>query len=205
MCREGFLIGGFASITFYYKPLQWWLAREGFSVEFIRPGPLTLNVWPLDRFFEIARPVLEKAPDPVFIIGHSLGGIQAIMLADMFPKVKKVFTVGTPVWGCSVKMYEDAIRALLIVPDELWDRFHNEIIPRQANKIVTISCKDDLLAPQEKCVIEGALANYVLQTDEVGASSSHLLLPYLTSTVKIITDEIKAIPVEDTPLVLQPA
>lgn len=192
MCRVGFVAGGFASVKQYYYPLKWYLEKEGFEISFLHPGPLGLNVWPLEVFLANARPVIEKAPDSIFLIGHSLGGIQSIYLADMYPKIKKVFAVGSPVWGCPMKMYEDSIRTMLAVPETEFRRFQEEIVPRNASRVVTVSCENDMLAPKTKCVIEGA-SNYVVEADEEGLSSSHLLLPYLSSTIKIIADETRAI------------
>jgi hypothetical protein len=198
MCREGFVVGGFASVKFYYKPLQWWLAQEGFSVDFIHPSPrfdlLGLNVWPLEIFLHNAVPAVKKKTGDLFLVGHSLGGIQSILLADLFPdKIKKVFAIGSPVWGCGLQMYEDAIRTLLNVPADEWRRFQEEVVPRNAHKIVTVSCEDDILAPRPKCVIEGA-KNYVVDAEgPQGLSSSHLLLPYLAATIKIISEETHAI------------
>lgn len=200
MCREGFIVGGFASAKWYYKPLQWWLTDEGFSVDFIHPAPrfdlLGLNVWPLEVFLSNAVPAIEKMPGEVFLVGHSLGGIQSILLADLFPhKIRKVFAIGSPVGGCGIPVYEDAIRTLLNVPPAEWERFQKEIIPRTAKRIVTVSCENDTIAPRPKCVIDGA-TNYVV---EVAAdvspdlAASHLLLPYLTATVKIISEETHAI------------
>jgi pimeloyl-ACP methyl ester carboxylesterase len=203
MCREGLIAGGFASVKWYYKPLQWWLEREGFHVDFIHPSPrydiLGLNVWPLEIFLSNAIPAVNAIKDDVFLVGHSLGGIQSILLADLFPdKVRKVFAIGSPVWGCALQMYEDAIRTLLNVPQPEWERFQKEVVPRNAHKIVTVSCEDDMLAPRSKCAIDGA-ANYVVTADEQGLSSSHLLLPYLAATIKIISEETHAI-VSPSPL-----
>jgi hypothetical protein len=204
MCREGFIVGGFASVKWYYKPLQWWLEREGFRVQFIHPGPrldlLGLNVWPLEVFLSNAIPAVNTLPEDCFLVGHSLGGIQSILLADLFPeKIRKIFAIGSPVWGCGLQMYEDAIRTLLNVPPAEFERFQKEVVPRNASKIVTVSCEDDLLAPREKCVIDGA-KNYVVENSAVdpygrmkGLSSSHLLLPYLAATIKIISEETHAI------------
>jgi pimeloyl-ACP methyl ester carboxylesterase len=197
MCREGFIVGGFASMKWYYKPLQWWLQKEGFHVDFIHPAPrfdlLGLNVWPLEIFLANAIPAVNSISDDLFLVGHSLGGIQSILLADLFPdKIKKVFAIGTPVWGCPLKLYEEAICSLLNVPPEEFKRFQQEVVPRNAKKIVTVSCEDDMLAPRQKCVIEGA-SNYVVTADDEGISSSHLLLPYLTATIKIISEETRAI------------
>jgi hypothetical protein len=173
--------------------MKWWLGREGFSVDFINPGPLSLNVWPLELFLSNAVPAIRDLPEDVFLVGHSLGGIQSVYLADLFPdKIRKVFAIGAPVWGCALKMYEDSIRTLLNVSEAEWARFQKEIVPRNAKNIVTVSCEDDLLAPREKCVIDGA-TNYVVTADEEGLSSSHLLLPYLTATIKIISEETHAI------------
>jgi pimeloyl-ACP methyl ester carboxylesterase len=206
MCREGLIVGGFASVKWYYKPLQWGLQKEGFDVEFIHPAPrfdvFGINVWPLEVFLANAIPAVNAIPGDLFLVGHSLGGIQSILLADLFPdKIRKVFAIGTPVWGCPLQMYEDAIRTMLNVPQGELERFRQEIVPRNAKKIVTVSCEDDILAPRPKCAIEGA-TNYVVTADETGRSSSHLLLPYLAATIRIISEETRAI--IDTPLI-QPA
>jgi hypothetical protein len=197
MCKEGLIVGGFASVKWYYLPLKTWLEREGFRLQFIHPAPrfdlLGINVWPIEVFLSNASVAVNNATDDLFLVGHSLGGIQSILLADLFPdKIKKVFAIGTPVWGCPLKLYEEAIRTLLNVPSNEFERFQKEVVPRNASKIVTVSCEDDNLAPREKCVIDGA-TNYVVTADEQGLSSSHLLLPYLAATIKIISEETHAI------------
>lgn len=190
---EGFIIGGFASVKWYYKPLQWWLKREQLEFDLIHPGPFGLNVWPLDTFLSYACSAIERTQGDLLLVGHSLGGIQSIYLADLYPdRIRKVFAVGTPVWGCPQKVYEDSIRTLLNQPIKEWERFQQEIVPRQASKLVTISCENDLLAPRSVCVVAGA-TNYVVTADNEGLSSSHLLLPYLNATLRIICDETRAI------------
>jgi hypothetical protein len=203
MCKEGLIVGGFASVKWYYLPLKTWLEREGFRLQFIHPAPrfdlLGINVWPIEVFLSNASVAVNNATDDLFLVGHSLGGIQSILLADLFPdKIKKVFAIGTPVWGCPLKLYEEAIRTLLNVPSNEFERFQKEVVPRNASKIVTVSCEDDNLAPREKCVIDGA-TNYVVENSAdpygsiKGLSSSHLLLPYLAATIKIISEETHAI------------
>ena len=195
------IAGGFASIKWYYLPLKWQLEKAGFTTALFHPGPGGFNVWPLDVFLRNAVSVLDQVREDVYLVGHSLGGIQCVYLADLYPdKVRRVFTIGTPVWGTPQKMYEDSIRTLLNASEETWTRFQNEIVPRQASKMVTVSCENDILAPRPVCAVEGA-SNYVVVADEDGVSASHLLLPYLDATIKIITEETRAeLPLSTVPM-----
>lgn len=194
MCHQGLITGGFATLSYYYLPLRWYLRQAGFEADFIHPGPLALNIWPLETYLRNAVDALSAIDGDCFLVGHSLGGIQSVLLADLFPeKVKKVFTVGSPVHGCPVKLYESAILTLINVSQAEFEMFQQEVIPRVANRIVTISCENDTLAPSEVCAIEGA-ANYKVEADDAGISASHLLIPYLPATVQIISEETRAIP-----------
>lgn len=188
------ITGGFATVKWYYLPLKRALMQAGFDAELIHPGPLSLNIWPLEMYLSNAFRLIQSIDDDLILIGHSLGGIQSILLADMFPdRIKRVFAIGAPVWGCPVKMYEDAIRTLINVPEIEFDRFQQEIVPRVADRLVTISCENDTLAPTPCCLVETA-KNYCVQADSAGVSASHLLLPYLPVTVSIIAQESSANP-----------
>lgn len=186
------IAGGFASIKWYYLPLKWWLEKAGFRTGLFHPGPGGFNVWPLEVFLRNAIRTLDQINEDVYLVGHSLGGIQCVYLADLYPdKVRRVFAIGTPVWGTPQKMYEDSIRTLLNASEQEWSRFQNEVVPRQASKLVTVSCENDILAPRPVCAVEGAI-NYVVEADADGVAASHLLLPYLDATIKIITEETRA-------------
>lgn len=187
------IIGGFASVKWFYKPLEWWLSEAGLRVEIVSPGPLTVNVWPLDVFLGLVAPKVRDADEPITIVGHSLGGIQAMLLAAMYPeKVKKIFALGSPVWGCPQTVYEEMICTLINVSKDDFALFQHDMIPLIAQKTTTIACMDDSIAPPEKCEIPGA-SNFIVEADKDNATASHLLLPYLHVTVEIVLREIHAL------------
>lgn len=189
MCRRGLIIGGFATSKYYYKPLQWRLQQAGLDVSLAHPGPFALNIWPLEIFLANTMATLESIDEDVFLIGHSLGGLQALYLADRFPeKVKRVYTIGTPIWGCGVPIYEEVIRTLVNVPENEILRFREDLIPRVASRVVTISCDTDNLAPSPLCVIPGA-QNFHLKIEDISHSMAHLLLPYVSATLGIIRED----------------
>lgn len=177
---RGMVIGGFALQRWYYAPLQRILRAEGLDVSVLNPGPLGLNVWSLETFLSYAVPQLEGVD---YLIGHSLGGIQSILLADLFPEqVQRVFTMGSPVWGTPIKLYEQAIMRLLGVTPELFAAFQEIIVPRVASKLVVLSSKEDIIAPETSCVVNTA-RNYTVDGD-------HLLIPYRRETRSIIRAEL---------------
>lgn len=188
MTNRGYIVGGFASHKVYYLPLKYILDSRGFDVELLHPGPGGLNIWSLKTFEEEARKGLPK-DKPIFLVGHSLGGIQAVWTAYLYPNVERVITIGSPVHGSPWQMYEDGIRTLLDVPKCEFDRFKNEIVPAVSSKIVTISCPYDIMAPVERCQVEGA-KNYIVKTREEFVTTSHLVIPYLQESLKIIEKEL---------------
>jgi len=189
MLHRGYLIGGFASWKYYYLPLTYLLEKQGLIVNLLNPGPFGVNIWPLATFEKEARKVLERESE-VFLIGHSLGGIQAVWAASLFPeKVKKIFAIGSPLYGSPWPVYEDGIRTLLDVSPERFDHFRNTIVPSFASRLVTISCPHDIMAPVDKCSVPGA-ANYIVKTGDDFVATSHLIIPYLSASLSIIQKEL---------------
>lgn len=177
---RGMIIGGFASQRWYYTPLRHLLRRDGLDVSVLDPGPLGLNVWSLETFLSYAVPQLVGVD---YLIGHSLGGIQSILLADLFPdQIQRVFAVGSPVWGTPIKLYEQAIMRLLGATPEVFRLFQEEMVPRVAHKLVVLSSKEDTVAPETACVVNAA-RNYSVDGD-------HLLIPYRHATRSIIRAEL---------------
>jgi pimeloyl-ACP methyl ester carboxylesterase len=187
----GYIIGGFASLKWYYAPFMYLLKKRGLTVELLNPGPLGLNIWPLSVYEAEVKKAFAHIDAPIFLIGHSLGGIQAVWAAAMFPQlVKKIFAIGAPLYGSPWPIYEDGIRTLLDVTPEVYDKFRYEIIPQFASRLITISCPHDVMAPVEKCVVPGA-KNYVVDVQETFVPTSHLLIPYLSSSLNIIQRELE--------------
>jgi len=188
MTNRGYIVGGFASHKIYYLPLKYILATRGFDVDLMHPGPGGFNIWPLKMFEDNANGTIPQK-EPVFLIGHSLGGIQAVWAAYTHSNVERVITIGSPLYGSPWQTYEDGIRTLLAVPKSEFDRFQNEIVPAVSSKIVTISCPYDIMAPVERCQVKGA-KNYIVKTREEFVTTSHLVIPYLQESLNIIEKEL---------------
>lgn len=184
-----FVIGGFGTFKQYYIPLRYLLSSKGITLELLHPGPLGLNIWPLRMFEKSTYPLISSLKEPVTIIGHSLGGIQAVRLAELYPdKIKKIIAIASPIHGSPWPVYENGIRTLLDVPTEEFDRFREQVVPSVAQKLVTISTPHDMMAPIDKCTVEGA-KNYVIDTGEDFQSTAHVVIPFLV--VDVIEKELR--------------
>src|SRR5882724_13456403 len=182
MLSHGYIIGGFASLKIYYWPLQYLLKKHGLDVELIHPGPLGLNIWPLSSFeAEISR-ILDTLDHPIFLIGHSLGGIQAVWSAHSHPdKIQKVFAIASPLHGSPWAVYEEGIRTLLNVSLERYNEFKHIMLPSVAPKLITISSMSDVLAPIGQCAVKDA-KNYSIEVGDEFIATCHLIMPYLSAS-----------------------
>lgn len=179
--RRVVIIGGFATLTAFYLPLRRQLSHLCRPI-ILSPGPLSLNIWPLEVFKQYAEPMIEKG-GPVTVIGHSLGGLQAIWLAAHHTQVKRVVTIGSPVFGLAWPKYELGIRALLGVDSDFIERFRSDIVPRVAHKLATIASDADDIAPPEACHVPTARNHTVCGKD-------HILLPYYPDVVSLVSQEL---------------
>jgi pimeloyl-ACP methyl ester carboxylesterase len=188
---KAYIIGGFGSTIFYYLPLKKRLERLGVSCNIISPGHFGLNIWSLRQFEERAAKILLESPGKISLIGHSLGGIQAMWLAFNYPdKIDKIFAISSPVQGSPLKMYEGVILRILDVPKDLWTAFQQTGLQVISSKIVTLSSSKDLIAPTESCMIKGA-KNYQININvSCLTPSPHILIPFLPLTAKCIVSEI---------------
>lgn len=188
--KEVVIVGGFASIRFYYILLKRILEQRGYHVSYVNSGPFGLNAWPLHVFLEDAKRRIEEIPGEIIGIGHSLGGIQTIWLGSLFPdKITKIFAICSPVWGAPIRFYEDVVLELLSVDRSEFERFKREIVPSLASRVVTVSSPNDGIAPTKYCAIPGA-KNYEITKYDVIFPSPHLILPFCPATMQIIDNEL---------------
>ena len=94
------VLGGFLSHPYYYAPFGKLLGQQGYAVHYddvFNAQPFRSHVTSLsDR----ARALAEAAGNPVRVVGHSLGGLQAAALLLECPDaVGQVITVASPIVG----------------------------------------------------------------------------------------------------------
>jgi esterase/lipase len=178
-----FIVGGFATFGVYYAPLRRCLAERGIDATILSPGPLGLNVWSLAVFDRYTRPIVEAARESI-LIGHSLGGLQALWLADQMQSVRRVVAIGSPVHGSPWIGYEAGVKSLLGVNDAIMADFRNRVVPRAAKRLVTISSAMDDIAPPDSCIVDGADNLVVVDLD-------HILLPFVEPVLSMIEHAVK--------------
>jgi pimeloyl-ACP methyl ester carboxylesterase len=184
MVGGGVVIGGFATFGQYYIPFRRRLAQRGVAVSIMSPGPLGLNIWPISVFQRYAEKILADPSVTVFI-GHSLGGLQAIWLADQMPNVRRVIAIASPVHGFPWPSYETSVRALLGASDDFMAKFREETVPRVAPRLTTIASPADDIAPPTLCTVDGA-ENHLFD------GLDHILMPFAEPVLSLITHEVRA-------------
>ena len=159
------VLGGFLSHPFYYTPLARVLRDAGFAVHFDR----AVNARPFKPHMTELRARIETLVDrggrPLRLVGHSLGGIQALaLLLDAPEYIAQVVAVASPVVGGTPwrPLQRLAERILRVRAREM--RGLQRGLAAYAARVTTISSPNDMIAPPETCGIEGAV-NVVL--DEV--------------------------------------
>ena len=194
--KNGFIIGGFASIRVFYLPLKHW-ARDELDLEcrILPDGLMGFNVGDVGKFLGNASTYLAFAKEPVTLIGHSLGGLQSMWLATQFPdKVERVFAIASPIHGLKNSRRQRLLSNHLNVPQEQFDALRKVLIPRVLDKIVTISTETDVVCPPEVCYIEGA-GNHLVSLTRFEQRifppvSAHLMLPYMSGTRAILKEHV---------------
>jgi pimeloyl-ACP methyl ester carboxylesterase len=112
--------------------------------------------------------------DPDILIGHSLGGLEVILLLEMFPNARKIiaiaspFSDGTP-WG----IVELGARIFIKVPEAMQAVLLKKIYnlgTRHVDRIVTIATEHDKLVPPDHAAFPGA--RNIIVEDVKGAQDS---------------------------------
>lgn len=160
------VLGGFLSPPFYYAPLGRSLTRHGYRVHFDD----VVNVQPLRRHIARltarAEAIADASGSALRIVGHSLGGIQAMVLMLERPAlVAQVVAVASPVAGGTPWQPLQRLVERVLGVRARETRVLERRIAAYASRITTISLPRDrdLVAPPETCSVEGA-TNVVLTT-----------------------------------------
>jgi alpha-beta hydrolase superfamily lysophospholipase len=182
------VLGGFLSHPFYYAPLARVLRRAGFCVHFDR----ALNARPFKPHMAELRAhiqtIVDRGGRPLRLVGHSLGGIQALaLLLDAPEYVAQVVAVASPVVGGTPwQALQRLAERILRVRAREMQALHRGLAPYAA-RVTTISSPNDMIAPPNTCGIEGAV-NVVL--DEVPhperALASHVGVVFMRTATRAI-------------------
>lgn len=182
------VLGGFLSHPYYYAPFGRLLGQQGYLVhydEVFNAVPFKSHVSALaDRVVRLA----DEARKPIRIVGHSLGGLQAVALLVQRPEaVAQVITVASPIVGGTPwrPLQRLAERVLDVRADET-ERLRHDLRPH-AGRVTTISSPRDLVAPPPVCKIGGAtnvVLSMVPRRDELLAS--HIGVIFMETVVQIV-------------------
>lgn len=171
------ILPGFMAPTFVYNSLALYLRTYGIFAAVGRYGLLNLP-----NYRRQAR-VLKQSTDRFkrkfgridYIIGHSLGGLEAVALLSQYPyEIKKVIAIAAPFnERNSWKIVKFGANSF-VVPEPMQRRILSKIIRSGvsfADKIVTISSVHDKFVSPEQARFPGA-RNIIVDGDEVidGAS-----------------------------------
>ncbi|MCC6764180.1 MAG: hypothetical protein IT293_05905 [Deltaproteobacteria bacterium] len=182
------VLGGFLSHPYYYAPFGRLLGQQGFLVhydEVFNAAPFKPHVRALG---ERAARIAEDAGKPIRIVGHSLGGLQAIALLVQRPDaIEQVITVASPiVGGTPWRPLQRLAERVLDVHASETEVLREDLGP-YARRVTTISSPQDLVAPPPACTIDGA-TNVVLSTlprrDE--SLASHIGVIFMETVVQIV-------------------
>ena len=165
------VLGGLFSHPTYYAPLGRILVRRGYGVHFDD----VMNVKPFLRHMASLRErvdaIVQATGRPLRIVGHSLGGMHAMaLLLERPDAIKQVIAVASPIggtpWGPLQRVAEQILQMRRRDAQGLRKR-----VARYAARITTIASPHDLIAPPQRCAVNGA-ANVVLT--QVPRADEHL-------------------------------
>lgn len=192
VAREGappvLILGGFLSHPYYYAPFGRILGQQGYAVhydEVFNAQPFKAHVIALS---ERVQRLADAAGKPIRVVGHSLGGLQAVALLLECPdSVAQVITVASPiVGGTPWRPLQRLAERVLDVRGADTELLRAGLQP-YAGRVTTISSPRDLVAPPAHCTIDGA-SNVVLTTvprrDETLAS--HIGVIFMQTVVHIV-------------------
>jgi pimeloyl-ACP methyl ester carboxylesterase len=178
------ILGGFGSVPRAYTDLACYLRLLGFRTEVANFG--WLNVSSLQRQTELLMKnvleFLQKHGRIDYIIGHSLGGIEAAALLPLFPDLKHIFTLGSPFNdGTPWRIVEFGAR-ISIAPLPMTRNLLKQIVDAAkpfADKITTVGSVYDLIVPPSHAAFP--MAKNVIIGEEIARRdvpySSHCGLP----------------------------
>jgi pimeloyl-ACP methyl ester carboxylesterase len=82
---------------------------------------------------------LSSITDDIIVVGHSLGGVLAVLLAERCKQVKKVVTIAAPFGGILISRWMCYVSMMFTPFNKLWDNTHPD------NKLLREIRNDDAL------------------------------------------------------------
>jgi pimeloyl-ACP methyl ester carboxylesterase len=182
------VLGGFLSHPFHYAPFESMLARLGYEVHHDAAVNCRRFRSHVDRLVARVDAICARAGKPLRIVGHSLGGLQAMALLAQRPDaVTHVVAVASPVAGGTPwqPLQRAAERVLGVRARDT--RLLRRLIEPYAARITTISTPHDPIAPPRVCAVAGA-GNVVLSTVTAAdrAVASHVGVIFMPSALRVI-------------------
>lgn len=182
------VLGGFLSHPYYYAPFGRILGQHGYAVHYddvFNAQPFKTHVVALG---ERVRRLADDAGAPVRVVGHSLGGLQAVALLLECPDaISHVIAVASPiVGGTPWRPLQRLAERVLGVHGNDTDMLRAGLEP-YVGRVTTISSPHDLVAPPTVCTIAGA-TNVVLSTVPRRDQSlaSHIGVIFMQTVVQIV-------------------
>ena len=125
-----------------------------------------------DLFLELAFKYVERHGPFDYFVGHSLSGLQGMILPKYFPRIKRVFSFSPPTNGGWPRMLANlGDRIGILVPEPMRKEITEDIIQTAQNypeKIVTFSTPLDRLCPPEVSAFPNERAtNIIIDPNEM--------------------------------------
>jgi pimeloyl-ACP methyl ester carboxylesterase len=183
------ILGGFLSHPTYYAPFGPFLERLGHVVH--HDDALNCRAFrsQVERLAARVDAICDRVGKPVRIVGHSLGGLQAMaVLAERPDAVAHVVAVASPVAGGTPWQPLQHIAERVLGVRARDAHVLRRLIEPHAARITTISTPHDLIAPPRVCAVSGA-GNVVLSTITAAdrALASHVGVIFMPTAIRVVT------------------
>jgi len=194
---NGLILPGFGAPSPVYNDLGIYIVSAGFGVHVAEYG--VGNLPNLTRQIRLlthnAKWCVQRWGRLDYVIGHSLGGLEALWLLSRYPTLKRVFAISSPITNPTRAIRWGAV--LGIAPRHVQKKILARIIRRtngHKEKVVTISMENDWLVPPESGALEGAKNVVVLgDPSEHGPLQTHTAGVDSPRVREIIRQELEAV------------
>jgi pimeloyl-ACP methyl ester carboxylesterase len=165
--RYALVLPGFGAPRFVYNDLVDELREHNIHAEVAHYTPFDLFRRSLSNLERNVDRFLESFGRLDFIIGHSLGGNEAVLALSYCEQIERVVAVASPFRGISHWRFLGYAEKYLIVPEPLERRHVRKtlkISEKHGDKIITVASPYDKVSPPEEAALPGA--NNILLSDE---------------------------------------
>jgi pimeloyl-ACP methyl ester carboxylesterase len=108
----------------YSSPIMWMYFKAAMPKD-IESIYLDYNAeLSLDDILESFEKKLSTITDDIIVVGHSLGGVLAVLLAERCKQIKKVITIAAPFGGILISRWMAYVSMLITPFNKLWDNTH---------------------------------------------------------------------------------